>query len=249
MGQKKKKGDGVTKPGASGKKKLWGAKDVLHSPFSLTFPPALAGSADTVCNILGAAFPTPPLRRPDEPAKKPAPAKEVEGSAIEKEGGGQAGAGDACDSSSSSEVSARPPRVPRPKCPRPSGLLVGMNEVTKGLEQSRVALVVAARDVTPPVLIAHLPGLCFMRDARLLPFSGNGDDVAAALGVKKLLAFALTKPDEVPEGPARALVERLVAELGPHDAKLDFPWLAVAKDMAAPPPLPEPHFAPRSKLL
>lgn len=242
--KKKKKSDGITKPGAGGKKKLWGAKDVLHSPFALTFPPALAGSADAICAILRAAFPTPPLRRPrvPRPAADAAPpaADASQPEAVENE------AGSGSESSGSSVAAAR---AAPPKIVRPPGLLVGMNEVTKGLERRRVAVVVAARDVTPPVLIAHLPGLCYMRDAALVPFSGNGDDVAAALGVKKLLAFALVLPEFVSEGPEREAVEKLVVAVGPHTVKLDFPWLAVAKEKAAPPGLPEPHFAPRNKLL
>jgi ribosomal protein L7Ae-like RNA K-turn-binding protein len=286
MGKNNRTSFGVPKPGGGGKKKVWGSKNVLHSPFSLAFPPALAGSADAVIGILKSEFPRPPMlritvRKPrakeagsdDEgqssssssPAEgegaeagKVAPAESIEREdcsmrAADIEGAGnvvlESGARDIADTKQRG-VNMRTEVDSSSSARRPHGILVGMNEVTKGLEKGHVALVVAARDASPPILLAHLPALCYMQDAALIAASGNGDDIASVLGVKKLLSFALLRPERVQEGESRQLVQRLVGVLRPHATKLNFPWLSVAKgEQTVPPHLPEPHLAPPNRLL
>jgi hypothetical protein len=262
MSKKRKKGVGLAgaaRTGAGGARKKWGTKNVLHSPFALSFPPALAGSADAVCAVVRAAFPTPPLLRP--PLQRP-PVEDSDDrsssseAADAKMGDNPAGVGPGADDPA---TAAAPPAAAelagaggeaKASAPRrPAGMLFGMNEVTRGLERGIVRLVVAARDVSPPVLIAHLPALCYMKDAELVPFSGGGGDVASIFGVKRLMAFALVNPADVPEGRDRELVRQLADGLRPHASDLDFPWLAAARGKAAPPGLPEPRLAPANKLL
>lgn len=257
---KKKKSFGFPKPKADGKKKVWGTKNVLHSPFSLAFPPALAGSADAVIDVLKKVFPEPPMVRPFAPkpcAKDRDDTDELSNSSndsecmrddkedvetpVEDVGDRQSG---------QTSANNRDTEKSTASSKRPAGILVGMNEVTKGLEKGNVALVVAARDSSPPILIAHLPALCYMRDAALVPACGNGDDIAAAFGVKKVLAFGILRPEKVEEGAIRLRSQTLLENLKPHATPLNFPWLAVAKgDRDVPPELPEPHLAPPNKLL
>lgn len=261
---KKRKSFGFPKPISDGKKKkVWGAKNVLHSPFSLAFPPALAGSADAVIDVLKAAFPEPPMLRPpmsrarakdvddSEDLSKSSNHSEIEGVSDDN------GDGETPVALGLGEHQGIQPRADDKETAktsvstkRPAGILVGMNEVTKGLEKGNVVLVVAARDSSPPILISHLPALCYMQSAALVSASGNGDDIAAALGVKKLLAFGILRPEKVEEGALRLRTQTLMETLRPHATPLDFPWLAVAKgDRQVPPELPEPHLAPPSKLL
>lgn len=261
MGKKKRNSVGVAKPSAGGKKKAWGAKNVLHSPFSLVFPPALAGSADAVIDILKKAFPEPPMFRHSapKPPKEKFDDANCSSSSNDSEIEGKQDEMEVVEKPAVDGVDGR--IVPReaadggngkssPSSKRPVGMLVGMNEVTRGLEKGKVALVVAARDSSPPILTAHLPALCYMQDAALVSASGNGDDIATALGVKKLLAFAILRPEKVEECTLKQRTQTLIDSLQPHATALNFPWLAVAKGgRDAPPQLPEPHLAPPSKLL
>lgn len=285
MGKRKRNSFGVAKPSAGGKKKVWGSKNVLHSPFSHAFPPALAGSADAVIDILKEEFPKPPMFRPSMPRPRRDDEKAAESGESSTSGtSGSAGDGVAvrpkqlaimeCDdqlaseakeseqplkaaASDSAEVEEKRAEAVEKEvtagslsAKRPTGMRVGMNEVTKSLEKGHVALVVAARDASPPILISHLPALCYMQDAVLVPASGNGDGIAAVLGVKKLLAFALLRPERVEEGAPRELIQGLLDALRPHATPLNFPWLAVAKgDRTVPPTLAEPILAPPNKLL
>lgn len=280
------KGDATLGPGIAGKKKKWGAKNVLHSPFSTAPPPALAGSAECVCDALKAAFPVPPLRRVQALREIPDNVSDASASCTSSEGGDETGVREMSRSSKLGHAGMRldtsalpfaeddtralasdqakqdlgvsstsPPKLQRAakasssSTGRPAGMFFGMNEVTKGLEKDKVSLVVFARDVSPPILFAHLPVLCYMRDAALVVCSGSGKDFAKLLGVKRMLAFAIARPSSIPEGPSRDLIEKLYADLLPHVATMDFPWLATARGKSVPPHFPEPIVAPANKLL
>lgn len=263
MGKRKSKSLGVCKASAGGKKKVWGAKNVLHSPFSLALPPALAGSADVVIGVLREVFPEPPMFRHSAPKPRVKDRDDADDLSISSNGSDPKGmrvdtqnvensVADGVVDRQCGQPSVDEREIPKNKASskRPAGILVGMNEVTRGLERGNVALVVVARDSSPPILISHLPALCYMQNAALVPACGNGDDIAAALGVKKLLAFGFLRPEMVQEAATRLRSKALLDKLTPHATLLDFPWLAVAKgDRNDPPVLPEPHLAPPSKLL
>jgi ribonucleases P/MRP protein subunit RPP38 len=227
-----------TSSGAVTKKKAWGARNVLHSPFATPFPPALAGAAETACAALRAAFPDYPLRRPPRVQKKSRAPTSARDAALADE--------DAASSDGSQADDELPPAPLTPR--RPLGLHVGMNEVTKALERGELALVLAARDVSPALLTAHLPALCYLRDAKLVPLTGGGADMARELGTKRALAIGLARPLDVPEGPDRDRLTKLAKTLQSLISDLDFPWLAAAKRVAKPPSVNEPILAPRNKV-
>jgi large subunit ribosomal protein L7Ae len=131
---------------------------------------------------------------------------------------------------------------------RPRGIFVGINEVTKSLERGTARLVVVAHDVSPQLLVAHIPVLCYLKDADLVVVSGGGSDVAAALGVKRSLAFGITDPLSIPAGPDRSALAALLSVLQPLAVKLEYPWLAAAKQCGPTPPLPEPAVGPACRL-
>jgi ribosomal protein L7Ae-like RNA K-turn-binding protein len=243
----------ATGSGAVSKKKAWGARNVLHSPFATTFPPALAGAADAACTALRAAFPAAPLRRRPRSAKNERtaapilapdalPSSKTDEPVVVTDDGDNGNDGDDVDDDDD-QILPAPPTPDRPAC-----LHVGMNEVTKALERGGLRVVVVARDVSPAILIAHLPTLCYLRDASLVPVGGGGGDIARALGIKRALAVGIACPESVAEGPECGRLCKLVADLLPFAATLDFPWLAAAKRVSKPPPVDEPILAPRNKV-
>lgn len=130
----------------------------------------------------------------------------------------------------------------------PRKIWLGVNEVTKALEKGVVSIVVVARDVSPPLLVAHLPVLCYIKQAEIIPVNGGGEDVAAVLGVSKLLAFAVGHPNSVEDPKSRDALLQLCNLLREHTCKLSYPWLEPARVPASVPQLPEPKMAPPSNL-
>jgi large subunit ribosomal protein L7Ae len=132
-------------------------------------------------------------------------------------------------------------------CCRPNGLFVGINEVTKSLERGRARLAVVARDVSPQMLIAHIPTMCYTRNVDLVVVSGGGSDAGVAIGVKRLLAFAVADPNSIPEGPDRVIIDKLLTGLRPMATNLQYPWLAAAQKNGPIPQLAEPIVGPAQK--
>jgi len=121
-----------------------------------------------------------------------------------------------------------------------SGLLVGINSVTRAAEQDQLSLLIVCRSVAPLALIAHLPLLCHLRRIPLLTLHQQVNT--------RMLAHAL-QPIAPPTGAAGAAsgkrvdgvqlcmalgfkrgtpaLENIVASLLPLASIPDVPWLAV----------------------
>lgn len=193
---------------AKQKKKAWGSKQVLASPFAPVMPAATPSSREAVLRVLLEVIPTPFAKREARPSRKSLTAQPVSGS-----------------------VTAAPVKQapPRKSCKKPAGLLAGLNEVTRGLERGEVSLVVVARDVTPALLVAHIPVLCFVCGAALVVMPGDGTDVGEVLGTRRVLALGVRKMGEGEMGHGEDVAGRLLEGLNPLATRLDYPWLAAAK--------------------
>lgn len=66
-------------------------------------------------------------------------------------------------------------------------IVFGVNEVTKCLERNKLDIVVTSRDVSPMVLIAHLPALCYVSDVGMVIFQGRPEELSSLI-LKKWLA-------------------------------------------------------------
>jgi len=80
----------------------------------------------------------------------------------------------------------------------------GVNEVTKTIEKGTAKLVVAAKDVSPPEIIMHLPLLCKEKG---IPYADvpSKEELGAAAGLPLSTgAVAITK-----EGEAKDLIKEL----------------------------------------
>lgn len=217
----KRKGDGAVK------KKVWGTKQVLASPFATVFPSAAPGISEKVLAALCAVFPEPFAKRVSVPRPDDTlPADEAMETDVKEK---------------------RPWCVTL--CKKPPRVLCGLNEVTRALERGKVELAVVCRDVVPSVLIAHLPVLCYVHGAALVVLPGGGTDIGAVLGTRRLLAFAVLKQDAVTEGAEEcASAVKLLEFLKPLATELDYPWLAAAKGKGPVPALPEPVMQPHGSV-
>lgn len=75
-----------------------------------------------------------------------------------------------------------------PKHHAPS-LVLGINEVTKLMEQGKLRLAVVARDVEPDILINHLPTLSFTKKIPLCSLSDSSVILGNLFGLKSIIAF------------------------------------------------------------
>lgn len=204
----------------SARKKKFTEKQVLASPFAPVFPTPMPKSSEVTLSALKTAFNQPFAHRPARPSRRTQ-----------------------CDSSTTSHglgdssAEKAQEKTTTESCAKPSGLLVGVNEVTRALEKNDVGIAVVCRDVTPRILVAHLPALCFVKGAKMVAHPGDGSDLGAILGTKRALAFAVrrTLPDEKLSSSLTILSE----QLNTVACVLDFPWLAPRGKV---PPLPEPIF-------
>lgn len=192
------------KPSGRDKKKLkkaWGAKQVLASPYTATMPSPAPASMERTIQLLKEAFPKP-LQRPGPTPPRHTPQKKGDRKAWTQDGG-------APDEATTFD--------------RPAGFLLGINQVTKGLERKTVGIVVIHRDVNPDILVAHVPGLCYVAGAKLVVLPGDGARVAQALGVRRSLGFAIMKEGEMPLLSDK--LKALAMGLSQLCCQLDFGWL------------------------
>lgn len=198
------------------KKKVWRSKQVLASPFAPVMPAAALGTRDAVLRILLSAVPVPFAQREPRPSRASLPPQ-------------------------AAPAEAAPP--PHKSCKKPARLLVGINEVTRALERGGVALVLLARDVTPALLVQHVPVLCFLAGAQLVVMPGDGTDMGVVLGTRRVLAVGVAERRE--DGDSGGVAEMILQGLKPLATRLEYPWLAAAKrKKGTPPPLPEPVSVP-----
>ena len=80
----------------------------------------------------------------------------------------------------------------------------GINEVTKVVERGKAKLVVVAKDVNPPEIIAHLPALCEEKKIPLVEVAKKED-----LGVAVGMGVATTAIVIIEEGEAKDIIKQL----------------------------------------
>lgn len=139
-----------------------------------------------------------------------------------------------------SESPLEPQSATKYCCKKPPRLLCGINEVTRALERGKVQLAVVCRDVTPALLVAHIPVLCFTTGTPVIVMPGDGTDLGYAFGTRRLLAFAIRKCQEGEKDFPGSVPGKLVQGLQDLASPLDFPWLAAAKREAPVPEFPKP---------
>ncbi len=125
---------------------------------------------------------------------------------------------------------------------------MGVNQVTKELERETLALVVLARDVMPSILVAHIPVLCFTQCAKLVVVPGDGADIGEAFGIRRMLAFAVTKSVELKKEDFPVAAD-ILQNVCSYAVPLEYPWLAAAKGKGPVPSFPEPKMQPHKSIL
>lgn len=99
-----------------------------------------------------------------------------------------------------------------------------------------------AKDVTPAILVAHIPTMCFLSQAVLVVLPGDGQEVGQLFGIRRVLAFAVEKVEQG-EGEECEVARKLTEGLMPLAVSLRFPWLEAARGKPVP-PFPEPVLVP-----
>ena len=201
------------KGGGKKQQKVWGSKQVLASPFAPTIPPAHHHTRESVHKVLLDIFPKPFALRNPRPSRN---AMEVD---------------------SENENPPSPPKNNAKQrkrlCKKPPGILCGVNEVTRALEKKKLSLVLLSRDVSPQIMILHIPPLCYTTATKLVIMPGDGTDIGNILGTGKLLALGIrtvvdTEDKQNPEVADESIASKLLEMLSPLQTKLDYPWLASA---------------------
>ncbi len=137
------------------------------------------------------------------------------------------------------------PSKPEEKSKKPPGFVLGINQVTKGLERDELSIIVAARDVLQ-VLVEHLPVLCFLKNTRMVPVSGTGSELAHILGTHTCLAFGIQKSAQ--SDKSMQVVQTLHDEIVQFAVNLDYPWLAASRGAGPVPACPKPEMKPHTSI-
>lgn len=82
----------------------------------------------------------------------------------------------------------------------------GANEVTKVIERGIAKLVIAATDVSPAEIVAHLPGLSSEMNVPFIS-AGTKEELGQLVGIKKTTALVVTDA-----GSAKKELQALAAE-------------------------------------
>lgn len=69
-----------------------------------------------------------------------------------------------------------------------SGIVYGLNAVTKALEKQELSLVVVCRNVSPTTIIEHIPFLCHHSGTTLCPLQEKSETLGSLFGMKTLVA-------------------------------------------------------------
>jgi len=101
-----------------------------------------------------------------------------------------------------------------------SQLVLGVNDVTKGLEDDTLKAVIIAKEDVKHILIQHFPTMCRWRSVPLVTLPpGSSDSLKTQLGLKSLVVMAFSRSSEL------SVVDSL-ASLFPPDMKLSDEWLS-----------------------
>jgi len=102
-----------------------------------------------------------------------------------------------------------------------NGFYLGINEVTKAMEENKAKLVVACKDVAP-VIIQHLPVLAFLQKVPFCAIQTTNQTTPIRLGeifgLKRVIAFAVSADGE-------AKCQELIQFVKKNAATLSIPWL------------------------
>lgn len=123
---------------------------------------------------------------------------------------------------------AQPPKEQKePK--EDTGIVYGLNAVTKALEKKKLSLVVVCMSVSPQSIIQHIPFHCHQQNVPLVPLQERSDVLGHLFGMKTLIAvgikvrhLSLTKCTDFWEtGYLTEVVEKISEQVPP----LSIPWL------------------------
>ena len=111
----------------------------------------------------------------------------------------------------------------RPTAALSQGLAIGLNQVTRALDQKRATLVFYCRSLKPAILVQHLPILCHQQHVPLAGIYELSSKMRSVLGCKTVAAFAFVKKEDGCQ--YQTLVDRLLPLVPP----LSLPWLETAQ--------------------
>lgn len=118
----------------------------------------------------------------------------------------------------------KPPLARSPNRKKPEGLVIGLNQVTKCLERDELRLVVVARDVMP-VLVSHIPILCYLKETKLVVVSNSGVEIGLLFGSNRALAFGILKEKDKMGIRVKHNMQKLSDEISNYAVHLSYPWL------------------------
>lgn len=124
---------------------------------------------------------------------------------------------------------------------KPSGFILGVNQVTKGLERDELSVVVVARDVMQ-ILVSHLPILCYLKKTKLVPVSSTGAEMAHILGTQTALAFGIRK--FATNDDSMSIARNFHDSIIKFAVKLKYPWVAASQGDGPVPSCPAPEMKP-----
>jgi len=81
-------------------------------------------------------------------------------------------------------------------------LVIGLNAVTRSLEQDRLCAVLVAKEACPPILTRHLPALAHVRDVPLCVLPGLGGLVQDTLGLPARVAIGVRRQQDTVDASA-----------------------------------------------
>jgi large subunit ribosomal protein L7Ae len=93
------------------------------------------------------------------------------------------------------------------KAKESGSIKIGVNEVTKAIERGQAKLVVAANDVSPAEIVAHLAGLSAEMKA-VYAAAGSRAELGTIVGLKTTTAIAVTDA-----GAAKKDLDALIASM------------------------------------
>eukprot|EP01130_Rhizamoeba_saxonica_P001538 TRINITY_DN11381_c0_g1_i1.p1 TRINITY_DN11381_c0_g1~~TRINITY_DN11381_c0_g1_i1.p1 ORF type:complete len:182 (-),score=25.25 TRINITY_DN11381_c0_g1_i1:70-615(-) len=84
----------------------------------------------------------------------------------------------------------------------------GVNSVTKAIENNELSVVVVCKQVTPPIVIQHLPVLCTLAEIPIIPLNVNPYELGTILGFRSCIAIGFKKNDQTRENLLSLLIEK-----------------------------------------
>lgn len=98
------------------------------------------------------------------------------------------------------------------------GLVVGINAVSRAAEAGSLAIIIFARDSSPPILIAHLPVVARVKDIPILSLACSSAELGEAVGVRNALTIGI-------QTAHRERYSALFRELSPFSRVPRVPWM------------------------